>query len=58
MNYLEIIEWIETHLIGFTLQLNGMYRLEYLDDEGCNSTRDGVSLEGIVLGINNTYLVN
>lgn len=58
MTYLEIIEWIEAHLIGFTQQLNGMYCLEYLDDEGYNSTRDGISLEGIVLGINNTCLVD
>lgn len=58
MTHLEIIEWIETHLISFTLQLNGLYRLEYLDDEGYTTTRDGISLEGLVLGINNTYLVN
>jgi hypothetical protein len=58
MTYLEIIEWLENHIVGFTMQLNGMYRLEYLDDEGYVYTRDGVSLEGLVLGINNTYLIN
>lgn len=58
MTYFEIMRWLEEHLVSFTMQLNGLYKLEYLDDEGYTETRNGISLEGLVLGINNTYLIN
>ena len=52
MTDLEIIEWLQEHITSIELQLNGLYKVVYIDDEGYEQSRTGVSLMGIVLEIN------
>lgn len=52
MTYLEIIEWIEQHITSIELQINELYRVVYIDDEGYEQSLTGLSLMAIVLEIN------
>lgn len=48
----EIITWIEQHVTSIELQINELYRVVYIDDDGYEQNHAGLSLVGIVLEIN------
>lgn len=57
MTYLEIIEWIEKHLVELFEQFHGEFKVYYLDTEGYQTETVGKDLVSIVLEINNKELI-